>query len=75
VTSPVNIDNAPYRYELWKLDTNTLIHVRLTGRFLEIGDPALTEPGAFQGYPIGYEWRLYRQLGRWDASEIATLTS
>jgi hypothetical protein len=37
----------------------------------------LIERSAFQGYTTGYQWRLYRQhreLGRWGAPEVATLT-
>lgn len=70
MTSAVDIDDAPHRHELWKLDTNTLVHARITGKFLKVHDPALIEYVSFEGYPIGYEWRLYRQhneLGRWAA--------
>jgi hypothetical protein len=63
-------DDAPYRYELWKLDTKTLVHGRITGDLLQAHDPALLERGPFTGYPEGYEWRLYQEqeeLARWDA--------
>ena len=63
-------DDPPYRYELWRLDT--LVHVRVTGQYFEPGDPVLAERGPFDGYPVGYHWRIYRrarELCRWAASE------
>ena len=62
----------PYRYELWNLDTKTLVHIRVTRMLLDIRDPLLLERGPFVGYPVSYEWRLYqqeRELGRWEATE------
>jgi hypothetical protein len=66
-------DDPSYRYELWKLDTNTPVHIRITARAIELGDPVLVERGSFDGYPVGYEWRVYnrqRQLTRCPASHI-----
>jgi hypothetical protein len=68
----VTTTDYPYRYELWKLETNTLVHCRITGQVLEAGDPIIVEREPFAGYPVGYEWRVYQQgheLGRWAAAE------
>jgi hypothetical protein len=66
-------DDPSYRYELWKVDTNTPVHIRITARAIELHDPGLIERGSFDGYPVGYEWRVYqrqRQLARCPASNI-----
>ena len=47
-------DDPSYRYELWKLDTNTPVHIRITARAIELHDPVLIERGSFDGYPVGY---------------------
>jgi hypothetical protein len=47
--------------------------VRLTAKLLDIDYPVLIERGSFDGYVVGYEWRVYQEhheLGRWDAPEI-----
>lgn len=67
-------DDPPYRYELWKLDTKTLVHGRITEKLFDVRDPVLTERGPFDGYPVGYEWRIYQEqeeLGRWNAAELS----
>jgi len=71
-------DDPSYRYELWKLDTNTPVHIRITARAIELHDPVLIERGSFDGYPVGYEWRVYqrqRQLARCPASIIPKSTT
>jgi hypothetical protein len=70
-------DDPSYRYELWKLDTNTPVHIRITARAIELHDPVLIERGSFDGYPVGYEWRVYqrhRQLARCAANQITGTT-
>lgn len=67
-------DDLPYRYELWKVDTQTLVHGRITEKRLDPRAPELVERGPFAGYPNGYEWRVYQQeeeLARWDAVPAA----
>jgi hypothetical protein len=68
----VTTTDHPYRYELWKLKTNTLVHCRVTGQVLDSDDPTMIERGPFAGYPSGYEWRVYqrdRELARWAATD------
>jgi hypothetical protein len=49
-----------YRYELWKLDIDTLVHARVSDRRLDLNDPEITDGRRYAGYPRGYEWRVYR---------------
>lgn len=59
-----------YRYDLWKTDTETLLHSRLSTELLDIHGPNIIDGEPFPGYPKGYEWRVYRdrhELGRWAA--------
>jgi hypothetical protein len=66
-------DNPPYRYELWKLDTQTLVHGRVTDERLDVHSPEMISRGTYEGYPDGYEWRIYRdqqELGRYESQKV-----
>jgi hypothetical protein len=64
-------ESLPYRYELWKLDTGTLVHCRVSDTRRDPNAPDMIEGRLFVDYPHGYEWRVYRahrELARFRAA-------
>lgn len=67
------IDNPPYRYELWKLDTGTLVHGRVTDEPLDVHAPEMVSRGSYEGYPEGYEWRVFQAQKKLSTGELEAL--
>lgn len=66
-----NPDSSPYRYELWKLDAERMVHARITDKKLDVQAPEIIGGREYENYPVGYEWRVYRaqrELGRWEVA-------
>lgn len=65
-------NSVPYRYELWRLEEDTLVHCRVTDKRLDPNDPEIIDGRTYLGYPRGYQWRVYRgqrELGRVEPVE------